>query len=152
MPDAITIRCAMPSEREALEALQRRASLANAGDRDDIWAHPEAIEIPMWQLESGHVYVAERGGAVVGFAAILTREDGETELDAIFVDPRMWRRGIGQRLLKHCEDSARSLGSRALHLVGNQHAQAFYIASGFKTIGVSKTRFGEGIVYQRTLD
>jgi N-acetylglutamate synthase-like GNAT family acetyltransferase len=152
MLDAIVIRNAIPSEREALVALQRRASLANSGDRDGILAHPDVIEIPMQQLESGQVYVAEQDNVIVGFAAILTREDGDTELDAIFVEPSMWRRGIGQRLVKHCEETARSLGSRALHVIGNRHAREFYVASGFKSIGVSKTRFGEGILYRRTLD
>src|SRR5580658_10365360 len=84
MLDAIAIRCAISSEREALEALQRRASLANAGDRDGILAHPDAIEVSVRQLESGQVYVAEWDGTIVGFAAILAREDGDTELDAIF--------------------------------------------------------------------
>jgi GNAT superfamily N-acetyltransferase len=152
MLDVIAIRRARPSEREALEALQKRASLANPGDRDAILAYPDAIEIPMQQLESGHVYVAERNNAIVGFAAILSREDGDTELDALFVEPSLWRRGIGQQLVKHCEDAARLLGSRALHVIGNPHAREFYISNGFKSIGVSATRFGEGILYRRALD
>jgi GNAT superfamily N-acetyltransferase len=152
MLDTISIRRAMPSERETLEALQRRASLANAGDRDAILAHPDAIEIPLRQLESGQVYVAERSNAIVGFAATLRREDGETELDALFVEPGVWRQGIGRRLIEHCEDVARSMGSGALHVIGNPHAQKFYLASGFKAVGISKTRFGEGILYRRRLD
>jgi NAD(P)-dependent dehydrogenase (short-subunit alcohol dehydrogenase family) len=47
----------------------------------------DAIAIPMNQLESGQVYVAERAKAIVGFAAILRRADGDTELDALFVEP-----------------------------------------------------------------
>jgi GNAT superfamily N-acetyltransferase len=152
MPDTISIRRATPSERYALEVLQRRASLANLRDRDAILAHPEAIEIPFYQLESGHVYVAERGNAIVGFAAIQPMGDGDTELDALFVDPSMWRRGIGRRLVKHCEDAARSLGSSALRVIGNPHAREFYVASGFQSIGVSATRFGEGILYRKALD
>ena len=73
-------------------------------------------------------------------------------LDALFVEPSMWRQGIGQRLVKHCEDAARSLGSSALRVIGNRHAREFYIASGFQNIGVSSTRFGEGILYRRALD
>jgi predicted N-acetyltransferase YhbS len=151
MLGAISIRCALPSEREALEALQRRASLANAGDRDAILAHPDAIEISLTQLESGFVYVATQGDAIVGFAAILPREDGDTELDALFVEPSRWRQRIGQLLVKHCEDEARALGSSALCVIGNPHAKEFYVASGFDSIGVSATRFGEGILYRRPL-
>jgi GNAT superfamily N-acetyltransferase len=152
MLDSISIRRALVSEREYLKGLQRRASLANAGDREDILAHPDAIDIPLDQLESGQVYVAALGQTVVGFAAILPRMDGDTELDALFVEPSMWRQGIGRRLLKHCQDAARSLGSDALHFIGNPHARQFYLAIGFKTVGVAETRFGEGIVYRRTLD
>jgi GNAT superfamily N-acetyltransferase len=152
MLDSILIRRALASEREFLEALQRRASLANAGDREAILAHPDAINIPLDQLESGQLYVAARGETIVGFAAILPRPDGDTELDALFVEPSMWRQGIGRRLLKHCQDAARSLGSGALHVIGNPHAREFYLASGFKSVGVFETRFGEGIVYRKTLD
>ena len=152
MMDSISIRCALASEREYLEALQRRASLANAGDREAILAHPDAIEIPLDQLESGQVFVAAQGETIVAFAAILPRLDGDTELDALFVEPSIWRQGIGRRLLKHCQYAARSLGSGALHVIGNPHAREFYLASGFKIVGVSKTRFGEGIMYRRTLD
>jgi GNAT superfamily N-acetyltransferase len=152
MLDSILIRCALPSKREALEALQRRASLANPGDRDAILANPDAIAIPMSQLESGQVYVAERSKAIVGFAAILRRADGDTELDALFVEPAMWRQGIGKRLIKRCEETARSLGSSGLRVVGNPHAQRFYIAGGFKAIVVSATRFGECVLYRRALD
>jgi predicted N-acetyltransferase YhbS len=60
--------------------------------------------------------------------------------------------GIGQRLVKHCEDAARSLGSRALRVIGNRHAREFYIASGFKSIGVANTRFGEDILFRRAID
>ena len=141
----------MPSEREALEALQRRASLANPGDRGAILEHPDAIEIPIRQLESGQVYVARQGTSIVGFAAILPRDDGDTELDALFVEPSMWRRGIGQRLVNHCEHAAREQGSRALHVLGNPHAREFYVAAGFEPIGTAATRFGEGIVYRKAL-
>lgn len=146
------IRRATPSERQVLEALQRRASLANPGDRDAISAHPEAIEIPIHQLEAGQVHVAERRGVPVGFAVILLRDDGDTELDALFVEPSVWRQGVGQRLLRHCEAAARSLGSPALCVIGNPHAGEFYVASGFKSIGACATRFGEGILYRKTLD
>lgn len=151
MPEAFSIRVAFPSEREALEALQKRASLANSGDREAILAHPDAIEIPLHQLESGQVYVAEQGDSPVGFAAIASRDDGDTELDALFVEPGMWRRGIGLRLINHCETAARSQGSGALRVIGNPHARQFYIAAGFRCIGVSATRFGEGIVYRKAL-
>jgi GNAT superfamily N-acetyltransferase len=151
MSNTLSIRAALPRERDALEALQRRASLANPGDRDAILAHPDAIDIPLSQLESGQVYVAEQGDSIVGFAVVLPRDDGDAELDALFVEPAMWRRGIGQQLIKHCEGAALSQGSSALRVIGNPHAREFYVATGFRSVGAAATRFGEGIVYRKVL-
>ena len=44
------IRCAVISEQRELEALQLRASLTNAGDRDALLDHPDAIELPIDQI------------------------------------------------------------------------------------------------------
>jgi len=41
---------------------------------------------------------------------------------------------------------ARAQGSGALHVVGNPHAEDFYIACGFKVIGTTETRFGTGLL------
>jgi len=93
------IRRAVVSEQRELENLQRRASLTNAGDRDALLAHPDAIELPPEQIAAGSVFVAERNGVIAGFAALLPRSDGGAELDALFVDLTMRRCGIGRRLV-----------------------------------------------------
>jgi hypothetical protein len=88
------------SERQALEALQRRASLNNPGDRDALLANPDAIELPPDQIAAGHVFIAERNGAIVGFSAVLPREGPEMDLDGLFVEPHLWRHGIGRLLVE----------------------------------------------------
>lgn len=139
----------MPAEREALEALQRRASLQNPGDREAILANPDAIELPADQIAGGHVIVVEDGGAIQGFAAILPRDDGDAELDALFVEPDTWRRGYGRALVDHGAAMARERHARALHVIGNPHAEAFYRACGFETTGRVATRFGDGLRMRR---
>src|SRR5882672_3565339 len=67
----IHIRPAVMAERQALEALQRRASLNNPGDRDALLANPDAIELRPDQIAAGQVFVAERDGAIVGFSRCL---------------------------------------------------------------------------------
>ena len=99
--NGLRIRLALPSEKLELEQLQTRASLANDGDRDALLAHPDAIQVPVEQIAGGRVFVSECQGAIVGFAAIETREDGEIELDGLFVDPSMQRRGIAKSLIEH---------------------------------------------------
>jgi GNAT superfamily N-acetyltransferase len=147
----ILIRAAVPSEKEELEALQLRASLTNPGDRDALLANPDAIEVPTEQLAGGRVFLAELNGAMVGFAAVEPRADGETELDALFVEPKIRRRGIGRLLVEHCAQVARKNGSAALHVIGNPHAEEFYFACGFKQIGTTQTRFGVGLLFKKML-
>ena len=94
----ITLRFGMPHERAALEDLQRRASLMWDAYRTYLLASPEAIELPLAQLRDGQVRVAELGGQVAGFSALLPR-DGFSELDGLFVEPEFWGRGIGRALI-----------------------------------------------------
>jgi GNAT superfamily N-acetyltransferase len=150
MPD-IVIRPARPDERSSLEALQWRASLANAGDRDALLANPDAIALPVEQIRDGHVLVAERDGAIIGFAAVLPRSDGDAELDALFVEPSAWKQGVGRALVDQCADVARRRDARVLHVVGNPHAKGFYGTCGFRTTGTVETRLGAGLAMERVL-
>jgi GNAT superfamily N-acetyltransferase len=147
----VTIRPAIPAERRQLEALQWRASLGNEGDRDALLRHPDAIDLPSEQIAAGGVFVLEQDGAIVGFSAILRRADGDTELDALFVEPDIQRRGIGRRLLEHCAEVARTTGSSALHVIGNAHAKEFYLSCGFEILGPFETRFGSGLLMRKEL-
>ncbi len=127
----INVRTAIGSERSALEALQWRASLNNPGDREALLANPDAIELPLQQLQAGGVFVAEADGSIKGFEA--------------------WRWGIGRALVEHCCDAARSAGAAALHVVGNPHAEGFYLSCGFHMIGTKQMRFGVGLLMKREL-
>jgi N-acetylglutamate synthase-like GNAT family acetyltransferase len=151
MHDHAQIRVALASERRALEALQMRASLSNPGDREVLIANPDAVDIPLEQINAGHVFVIEAAGSIKGFAAILPREDGNVELDALFVDPDTGRQGFGRTLIDYCATAARGQGAAALHVVGNPHAEAFYAACGFELVGTEETRFGTGLLMRRVL-
>jgi GNAT superfamily N-acetyltransferase len=142
----ILIRQANASEQKELEQLQMRASLTNAGDRDALLAHPDAVEVPFEQITGGRVFVAESQGTILGFAAVEPRPDGDSELDALFVDPEIRRRGVGRLLVEHCIEIARTRGSAALCVIGNPHAQDFYNSCGFKLTGTTETRFGPGLL------
>lgn len=147
----VVIRTALVSEQRPLEALQRRASLNNPGDREALLANPDAIELPLEQLERGSVFVAEVAGVLAGFAAVVPCDDGGAELDALFVEPDMWRHGLGRLLVEHCARVAYALGSVALRVVGNPHAEGFYVACGFVVVGTTQTRFGPGLLMRKQL-
>lgn len=150
LPD-ITIRQAIATEQKALEALQWRASLSNPADREALLANPEVIELPLPQIEMGGVFVAELAGIVQGYAAICRRDDGELELDALFVEPQAWRQGIGLALVEHACSLARSMGAESIHVIGNPHAEGFYLSSGFQLLGTREMRFGIGLLLKRDL-
>jgi len=151
MGTSVIIRRAAVREHKTLDALQERASLNNPGDRAAILANPDVIGIPADQIEAGRVFVAEQSGSVVGFAVILPRNDGDTELDGLFVEPDTWGQGIGRRLVEHCAQVARAEGSTTLHVLGNPHAEGFYLKCGFACSGTARTRLGVGFLFQKCL-
>src|SRR5438309_6352411 len=103
--EALSIRLARPEEREELEELQRRASLALPEYRDQLIANPDAIHLPPAQVANGQVLVAELDARPAGFAAVVGGE-----LDGLFVEPELWRRGIGTLLVDAATHEARRKG------------------------------------------
>lgn len=136
----------MRFEKEILEELQRRASLNNPGDRQALLENPDAIELPNSQIEKGFVFVAEEGNSLFGFAGVMERSDGDIELDALFVEPEHWKRGIGRKLVEYCASFAKNKGAKSLHVIGNPHAEGFYLTCGFTVMGTEETRFGTGLL------
>jgi GNAT superfamily N-acetyltransferase len=141
--EALTVRLARPEERLKLEDLQRRASMALPDYRAQLEAHPDAIALPAEQIEQGQVIVAELDGRVAGFAAVVGGE-----LDGLFVEPDLWRSGIGAALVEQATHEARRRGL-ALMVVANPHALDFYRKCGFSVEGTAETRFGPGIRMSR---
>ena len=145
-------RPARPDERQALEDLQRRASLVWEEYRADLLAHPEAIELPADQIAAGRVCVAESCGDILGFSVVLPRDDGDAELDGLFVEPSAWRKGIGRALVEAAILRAMRSGAAALHVVANPLAEEFYRACGFTYSGETTTQFGVARTMRRSLE
>ena len=121
----------------------RRASLSNAGDRDNLLAHPEFLVLGPEGLAEGrtYVYVAEEDGPVLGFAT-WAEAGGGIDLDDLFVDPDWRRRGIATALVGRIVDVLRARGAECLEVTANPHAREFYNAAGFIDCGVAETDFG----------
>jgi len=134
--DELEIRLAVSEEREELEELQRRASLELPEYREQLLANPDAIHLPPAQIANGQVIVAELDGRVAGFAAVVGGE-----LDGLFVEPELWRLGIGRALVDEATHEARRKGL-ALTVVANPAARDFYESCGFALEGETETRFG----------
>lgn len=152
MSASATFRLAVPAERSALEELQRRASLIWEEDRDALLAHPDAIELPLEQITGGRAVVAESAGQVLGFAVVLPREDGDAELDGLFVEPTYWRHGIGRALVEQAERMATAEGAANLWVTANTRALGFYDSCGFVTVGEVATRFRPAPKMRKSID
>jgi GNAT superfamily N-acetyltransferase len=139
-----TIRLGTSADLPACSDVYRRASLSNAGDRDNLLAHPEYLILGPEGLAEGRMYVAEEDSSVVGFAtwARAAQAGGAIELEDLFVDPDWRRRGIATALVAHIVDVLRAHGVRCLEVTANAHAEAFYSVAGFVDCGVAETVFG----------
>jgi GNAT superfamily N-acetyltransferase len=146
-----TIRTARVDERAALEALQLRASLVWDEYREDLLAHPDAIEIDERHLAEGRARVVELDGVVAGFSLTLPGERDCVELDGLFVEPDRMRHGLGAALIEDAVARARSNGAVAIEVTGNPGARTFYERLGFVEIATVATRFGPAIRLRRTL-
>jgi GNAT superfamily N-acetyltransferase len=90
------------------------------------------------------LFVAEDGGALVGFAGIGPERGGPAgELYAINLEPRAWGSGIGAALLAHATRALAGLGHReaVLWVVrDNARARRFYEREGWRADGTEARR------------
>jgi len=97
-------------------------------------------------------YICYADGNAAGYAKLIagSRADGLTgsdpmELKRIYLVERYWGKGLGVRLLEHCEDEARRLGHDALWLgvwQENRRGQNFYRKHGFRKVGTITFPYG----------
>jgi GNAT superfamily N-acetyltransferase len=81
-----------------------------------------------WAMTAGgeRVLVAERGGRILGYAALRG-----SELTALFVRPSAAGRGVGTALLARAEREARRRGVASLVVDASRNGAGFYRARGF---------------------
>jgi GNAT superfamily N-acetyltransferase len=135
------IRLGTPADLPAATEVFRSASLSNAGDRDNLLAHPEHLILGPEGLAEGRTYVAEEDGSLAGFAT-WAQAAGTTELEDLFVHPGWMRRGIATALVNHIAQVLRAGGEERLEVTANPDALGFYRAAGFVDCGVAETHFG----------
>jgi hypothetical protein len=76
-----------------------------------------------------------------------SEDTGQAEIQAIYVDPDRFGRGIGRTLLGRAMDELRATGFRDVVLwvlEGNDRARRFYEAAGWRTDGGTKLESMEG--------
>lgn len=143
----VWIRQARPNERLDLAELQHRSSRALPEYREQLDANPEAIHLPLSQIERGEVTVAESVDGVAGFAVVVVEND-IAEIDGLFVEPDLWRKGVGSALIDAATHEARKAGL-SLTVVAAPEAVGFYARHGFTAEGGVETRFGPAVRMSR---
>jgi putative acetyltransferase len=81
--------------------------------------------------------VAEDGSKVVGFGSILPSRQ---ELHAVYVHPKVGRRGVGSRILLDLERLAVERGVMQLQMAASVNAEGFYQRAGYEVIERSVLR------------
>lgn len=85
----------------------------------------------------GAYLVGYRDGLPVCGGGLKRLPDGTCEIKRMYVVPQARRTGVARALLSALEDAARDLGYRIARLdTGSRqpHAQAFYLASGYRRV------------------
>jgi len=99
-------------------------------------------------LRNIRFYQLMADGRMVGFGAIgPLAAPGVWKVYKLYLLPEFHGRGLGSRLLQHCEAEARRLGARELRLEVNKRnlrPLACYQRNGFKIIQSVVTDFGAG--------
>lgn len=146
-----TIRDATSAEAASLEALQRRSSDVWEAYREQLAAHPDAIELPQSYIENGWVRVAvDDQGTPIGFSVVIPDAGLSHELDGLFVEPSRMHGGVGRALVQDAASRASSRGAACLEVTAGP-AQGFYERVGFGLIGAADTRFGPAVRMRREL-
>ncbi len=86
----------------------------------------------------GVFLVGYRDGVPVCGGGVKRLPDGSCEIKRMYVVPNSRRQGVARTLLAALEGAARALGYRIARLdTGSRqpHAQAFYLASGYRRVG-----------------
>lgn len=139
----VSLRDARPDEARALESLQRRSSDVWPEYREQLAAHPDAIEPPHEAIAAGRVRVAvDESGRPLGFSVVGPVVDGRCELDDLFVEPDVMRRGVGRMLVHDLATRAAAAGAEQVEVIANPNALRFYERLGFAVAGETSTRFG----------
>jgi GNAT superfamily N-acetyltransferase len=114
-------------------------------DSADMWKRVLSVN-----SKSTSVFVAERNGLVVGFAAGKALEeprfDADAELAAIYLLPDAQRQGVGKRLLKGVAEAHEAKGASGLLtwvLTGNKPARQFYEQLGAELLTEQSYKWDE---------
>lgn len=120
-------------ERDILEIHQEAIESGCVNDYSErqiaSWAAPQGLPPFKEQLKSSLFLIAEEGGQCIGFGCI---KRDKTEIEALFVKPDYFGRGVGSKLLSCLEQTVNSVGSIEICVDSTINAAPFYKKQGYQ--------------------
>jgi putative acetyltransferase len=149
--ESVAIRPATEADLDTIAAVQEAAILAlgaaaYAPDQLEAWARV-GVETRHGLLNQGSFFVAEveRQAVGVGGWSPESSDRSAAWIRYLFVRPEAARKGIGRRLLKVVETSARAVGRNTFHVWASLNALDFYQALGYRRRRAVRVPLGRGI-------
>lgn len=130
------VRPASPDDVSRLRAVAEASKGHWGYDMERVRAWAAALEF------FREIWVAEVDGEIVAWSALRPNGDGSWELDDLWVEPAVIRRGIGSTLFRHAADRARAAGAQTLRWEADPNAVPFYEHMGAETVGTVTSEWG----------
>ena len=130
----VTLRQATGEDADVLTDLAHRAKAH--------WGYPASwmrewdaqLTILPGYIDMHHVWVAERGSAIVGMCALEDRGP-RWMLEHVWVEPSVHHSGIGRLLVRRAIDTARAHRAETVELLSDPFATGFYEKLGARHAG-----------------
>jgi GNAT superfamily N-acetyltransferase len=139
------VRAAAPDDAPRLTDLAVRSKRHWGYDDDFIRVAMPELDVSEEHLATGHVYVLEEAGRLVGFYG-LHWDPPVADLTWMFIEPDAIGRGYGRTLWEHAIETARALGYREIVIESDPFAEGFYRSMGARREGGSPSRLIPGRV------
>ena len=143
----VTIRRALLEDCQAIArvhvaAVEGIRTVLYTPEEIQAWSFPKKPENYLESICNKEFFVAEEDDVIVGFG-VLNKESAEVE--AVYVDPKAGRRGVGLMVLEKLEERAKGVGLKALRLNASLNAVPFYVRAGYAGQGESTYRLSTGV-------
>ncbi|CAM3995494.1 GNAT family N-acetyltransferase [Alkalicoccus chagannorensis] len=96
---------------------------------DKVYHEEKIIE----RMKESNLFICEKAGRTIGFAAFFYETPTSAEVSAIYVLPGAQREGVGSALMEHLWSHMQNVRDVYVDVeAGNEKAETFYTARGFK--------------------
>ena len=131
----LALRPARPEEGAVLTELCLRSKAVWGYDDAFMSACRKELTLTPASIRASQVQVAELDGRLAGMAEVKSG-GGTVQLEKLFVEPAMLRKGTGRKLLDWAKATARAAGATALVIEADPDAAEFYRRMGAIDDGV----------------